>query len=167
MGEFECVPDEVGEHLAETKGIANQPVGNRGHRVRDEFDVLLDHRGPERLGDLLQHLTETERRLFELQLVRFDLREVQNVVENPQEVARRGVSHADVLMRLGRKIRFESQPAHVDDRVHRSTNLVTHHREKRSLGPIRPDRLLPGRDQVSIRRLLRRDRIVYRTAEVT
>ena len=87
--ELECVADKVGQHLPEAQGIANQPVGHRRERVRDELDVLLDHRRPERLGDFLEHVPDAEGRLLDLQLVRFDLREVEDVVEDAEQVARR------------------------------------------------------------------------------
>ena len=73
---------------------------------------------------------------------------------------------ADVLMRLRRKIRLECQPVHVDDRVHRRADFVAHHREKRSLRPIRLLRLFPGGHHLLIGRLLRGDRIVDRAAEL-
>ena len=50
-------------------------------------------------------------RLFELQPVRFDLREVEDVVEDAEQVARRRMRDADVLMRLGRRDRVSSASA--------------------------------------------------------
>ena len=56
--------------------------------------MLLDHLGAERLGDLLEHAPQAERRLLELEPVGLDLREVEQVVEDPEQVPRRGVRHA-------------------------------------------------------------------------
>ena len=100
------------------------------------------------------------------QLVGLDLREVEDVVEDAEQVARRGMGDADVLMRLRREIGLERQPVHVDDRVHRRADLVAHHREERSLRPIRLHRLLTRRHEVAMRRLLRRHRVVDRAAEL-
>ena len=105
MRELERVADEVREHLPEAKGVANEPVGDRRERVRDQLDVLLDHRCPECLGDFLEHLPNAERRLLELQLVCLDLREVEDVVEDAEQVAGGRMGDVDVLMRLRRESR--------------------------------------------------------------
>ena len=68
---------------------------------------------------------------------------------------------------FGGRSALERQPVHVDDRVHRRADFVAHHREERSLRPIRLHRLFPRRHQVAMRRLLRRDRIVDRAAELS
>ena len=132
----------------------------------DELDVLLDDRRPERLGDFLEHVPHAERRLLELQLVGFDLREVQDVVEDAEQVARGRMGDADVLVRLRRQVGFESQPVHVDDRVHRRADLVAHHRQERSLRSIRLHRLFTRRHEVAMGRLLRGHRIVDHAAEL-
>ena len=98
--ELEGVSDKIREHLAETKRVANKPVGDRRDCVRHELDVLLDDRRPEGLGDFLEHVPHAERRFFELQLAGLDLREVQDVVEDAEQVARGRMGDADVLMRL-------------------------------------------------------------------
>ena len=164
--ELERVSDEIREHLAETKRVADEPVGDRRDGVRDEFDVLLDDRRPEGLGDFLEHLPDAEWRFFELQFVGFDLREVQDVVEDAKQVACGRMGDADVLMCLRGEIGFEGQPVHVDDRVHRRADFVAHHREERSLRSIRLHRLFTSRHEVAMRCLLRRHRIVDHAAEL-
>ena len=74
--------------------------GTLGRHVDDELHVLLDHLRAERLGDLLQLLPQAERGLLEFQLVGLDLREVEDVVDDPEQVLGRGVGDADVLLLL-------------------------------------------------------------------
>ena len=162
VGKLERVADEIGQHLPEAERIPHEPVRNGRQHVRNQLHVLLDHRRPERLGHLLEHGPHAERRFFELQLVRVNLREVENVVEDPEQVAGRRVGDAHELVRFRGEIALERQPAHVDDRVHRRADLVAHHREERSLGLIGRHGLLPRRHQLAMRRLQRGDGIVNR-----
>jgi hypothetical protein len=53
LSELERVTYEIREHLPETEGVADQSIGNFGYGMGNEFDVLLDDRGPERFSDLL------------------------------------------------------------------------------------------------------------------
>ena len=134
--------------------------------MRDELDMLLDDRGAEGFSDFLEHVPDAEWRLLELQLVGVDLREIQDVVEDAQQIARRRMGDADVLVRLRRQVGLESQTVHVDDRVHGRADLVAHHRQERSLRSIRLHGLLAGRDDGSMGHLLRGDGGVKGAAEL-
>ena len=86
MRELERVADQVVQYLPDSQRVTPEAVGDRRQRVGDELYVLLDHDGTERLGDFLEHVPQAEGCVLELQPVGFDLREIENVVEDPQQV---------------------------------------------------------------------------------
>jgi len=163
--ELERVAHQVGQHLSETQGVADDDLWHRGEGVADELDLLLDDGRAEGLGHGLEHVPDAERLLLELQLVGLDFREIEDVVEDAEQRPCRGVRHADELVCPVRQAALERELVHVDDRVHRRADLVAHHREERALGAVRRDRLLAGGDQVGVRRLQAADRIVERAPE--
>ena len=76
----------------------------------DELDVLLHDDGPECFGDFLEDLPQAERRVLELELVGLDLRKVQDVVEDAQQVPGRRVSDSDELLRLAGRSASSARP---------------------------------------------------------
>ena len=58
----------------------------------------------QRSHDVLEHLAEIEVDGVELELARFDLREVEDVVEEAQQRVGRDLHHLEVLALLGRQI---------------------------------------------------------------
>ena len=131
--ELECVADQIGQDLTETQGITTQPVGHRGERMGDELDVLLDHDRTECVGDFLENVSQAEGRALEFELVGFDFRKVEDVVQDPQEVLGRRVGDVDELVGLGGKVGLERKAGHVENRIHRRADLVTHVREEHGL----------------------------------
>jgi hypothetical protein len=79
---------------------------------------------------------------------RLDLREVEHVVDEPQQRLRRVLEGEHVLPLLGGQGRVEQQLGHPDDGVHRGPDLVAHVGEEVALGPARRDRGLPRQLQL-------------------
>ena len=98
--ELERVADEVRHDLAKPQRVPDQPVGHRGQHVHDQLDVLLDHRRAAGLRELLEQAAQAEGRRLQLEPVGLDLREVEQVVEDPEQALRRGVGHRRVAARL-------------------------------------------------------------------
>ena len=80
---------------------------------------------------------------FEVEPPRLDLREVEHVVDEPEERLRRVLEGEQVLPLLGGEGRVEQQLGHPDDGVHRGPDLVAHVGEEVALGPAGRDRGLP------------------------
>ena len=85
--ELERVADEVRHHLAKPQRVPDQAVGHRGQHVHDQLDVLLDHRRAVGLRELLEQAAQAEGRRLQLEPVGLDLREVEQVVQDPEQVA--------------------------------------------------------------------------------
>src|SRR5712692_5515704 len=133
LRELDGVSDQVDEHLAEAAGIATQ--GGRDGRVdpRQELDVL------------------------ELHPARFDLGEVEDLVENAQERAARAADRLRVLALLGGEGRVEEEPGHSQHTVHGRADLVAHHGQEIALGAGRLLRGDPGAMNLVLGLLARRD----------
>ena len=110
--ELHRVADQVGDDLAEPPAVADQPLGQRRRHVVDELEPLLrrlQRQRPHRLGD---HLVDREGDRVGLHLARFDLREVEDLVDQRHQRLRRGAGHRQALALLGRDLALEHQLGH-------------------------------------------------------
>src|SRR3989442_8267782 len=149
--ELDAVGREVHEDLAQASDVADdQRRGRLLQRVR-QLDVgARDFRGRE-LQRFLDAGHEIERRLLELELSRLDLREVEDLVDDRQQVL---AAHPDRLGHLalllveagvGHEVR------HADDRVHRRPDLMAHVGQKVRLRLRGPFCGPPGALELSLR----------------
>ncbi len=84
-------------------------------------------------ADLLDHVEERERSLFELELAGLDLREVEDLVDHRDQGVTRRPHGVCVLALLVGQGRVEQQPAHPDHAVERRADLVAHVRDELGL----------------------------------
>ena len=84
-GEFDRVPEQIQQHLAEARGIAEQRVGDIGIDVPAQIQTLA--RGVQRdgAGGARHRFAQREGFLLGQQTAGFDLREIQDVVDDPQK----------------------------------------------------------------------------------
>ena len=76
---------------------------------------------------------------FEFEFTGFDFREIENVIEQPQQRVGGLLQHfAGTRAAAPISSVFEQQLGHADDAVHGSANLVAHVGEKFALGAIGP-----------------------------
>ena len=73
-----------------------------------------------------------------------DLREVEDVVDDPQESFGRAADTGGVLVLFGVEVGAEQQLVEPDHGVHRRADLVAHGREELRLQPRRLHRLIAG-----------------------
>src|SRR5438874_2321200 len=79
------VADQVDEHLPQAVGVAHQCPRDVAAGLDDQLDAVLDHRGTEDLGDLVEHLHQLEGLRFQLQHLGLDLGEVEDVVDEREQ----------------------------------------------------------------------------------
>ena len=79
-------------------------------------------------------LAQVEGLRLDVHAAGFDLREVQDVVDDGQQRVAGFADGRDVVVLLGVELGVEQQPAHADHRVHRRADLVAHRRQERALG---------------------------------
>ncbi len=92
----------------------------------EQFQPLGVGRLLERAQHYPYRLPKVEVHHLEVQAAGFDLREVQNVVDDLEEGASRAVDDLRVLALLGIEIGVQEQARHADDPVHGGPDLVAH-----------------------------------------
>jgi hypothetical protein len=130
LGEFDRVADEVGEHLAEARGIAAQHERHVHVDLAGELQALLLRGVREQLHDLLDRRAQVEVQLLQLHLAGLDLGEVEDVVDDREQGLAAAPHRIGVLALLARERGVEEQARHPDDAVHRRADLVAHRGEE-------------------------------------
>ena len=90
---------------------------------------------PSRLATSLATAPKSKTTGREDHLAGFDLREVQDVVDDGQEACRRVAHRLRIAHLLGREVRIEQQARHPDHAVHGSPDLVAHAGQEVALRP--------------------------------
>ena len=137
VGELDCVAQQVDEDLPQPRRIASERSRHiRRHLIR-QLEALLMRPQRQRSHDVLDDLAEVEIHRVERQLARFDLREVEDVVEQAHQRVGRDLHHLEILALLRRQLGGERELGHADDAVHRRADLVAHVRQELALGAAR------------------------------
>src|SRR5208337_4271805 len=102
-------------------------------------------------------LLEVKIDLFETKMTAFDLREVEDIVDEAQQRVAGGPGDTHVSALLRSQGAFPQQLAHSDDSVHRGAYFMAHRSQELGFGPRGRQRLLAGLDQIEFRALALRD----------
>ncbi len=134
-GELDGVAEQVGHHLAQAEGVAAQRERRlRRHELHQQVQTLGLRRLREHRGGFFHHLAEVQIRHLGRELARFDLGEIEDVVDHAEQVAP-GAAHRQrpfALLRL--QLALDQQLVHAEHAVHRRANLVAHGGEELALG---------------------------------
>ena len=133
VGELDGVAAQVGEHLLQTHVVAQQAMRQGRVDVVEHLDVLGAHIGRQDHRQITQQAVEAERPRVERHLAGLGLREVEDVVEQPQQGARCALGLGGVVQLAPVKRRVLQQLQHAQDGVHRGANLVAHVGQKLAL----------------------------------
>jgi hypothetical protein len=99
-----------------------------------ELDLLLGGPDGDQAERALGALAHLEGLLLEVELARLDLREVEDLVDDPKQRVAARPDHLYEVALLTGQLGVQQQPAHADHRVHRRPDLVAHRREEQALG---------------------------------
>ena len=97
FGELDGVADQVPDHLTDTHGIADDSRGHRRVDVANELEAFLMCPHGERLEHVADRASHREGHRFELELARFDLGEVEDVVQDGKERLGRGANGREMV----------------------------------------------------------------------
>jgi hypothetical protein len=134
LGELEGITDQIHENLANPRRIAGDAIGNVRCGLPRQLETALLRLPRERLQRLPDHFADVERNRVDFESSGFDLGEVEDVVDDAQERFARLFDEPQALPLFGRRCRFEREPCHAEDAVHRGANLVAHIRDELALG---------------------------------
>ncbi len=150
LGELDGVAGEVGQHLLQTHGIAGEGIGDIGIDPQRELQLLVVGAGAEQVHGLIEGVAQAEGDMLQLQLARLQLGEVEDVVDDAKQVARRLLDGLHVVGLARREAGLEQLAGKTDDAVERSAQLVRHVGEELRLDPCRLLRPLLGHVELDV-----------------
>src|SRR5262249_58798427 len=95
------VADEIDNHLPQPAGVANQMIGNIRLDVAGDLQAFRVAAKRQGLDAIAEVLAQDERDILEVQFLRLDLREVEDVVDEAQERVARGSDRLQIAALLG------------------------------------------------------------------
>jgi hypothetical protein len=153
LGELHGVAAEVEQDLPEAQAVSDQQPRQGRVDVEHQFQVLAGHSLAELAGDVVEDLVEVEFPLLDGELAGFDLRVVEDVVDDAQQVLSGPLRLLQVVALHPGEFGLEREMGHADDRVHRRADLVAHVGEELALGHVGGVRRLACRQQRTVRLL--------------
>ena len=148
VGELQCVTCQVKEDLAYAPGVPDDRGGNvRGYHQNELQPLLLAPHGHQ-VANFLQQQPKVELGLFDLQLARLDLAEIQYVVDKCKQRVSACSDGLGELLLFRCKLRFHEQTGHPDNPVKGGSYLMAHVGQELALGPAG----LPGGFRGSLRK---------------
>ena len=86
LGKLECIAQQVVDHLLEPGGIGDDGFRQRQLQVQPEFQSLRADAFAKHRLDIIHQFHQFGGQLFQLQFARFDLRQIQNVIDDVEQV---------------------------------------------------------------------------------
>lgn len=150
LGELDGVADQVGEDLLQPLRVALQL--DRGIPVdqADQFQLLLVGGRSQHGQGVLDQVAEIEREVFQNQLAGLDLREIEDLVDDPQQAFRRFLDGREVVLLARAEFALLQQVGETEDAVERGADLVAHVGEELGLDPARLQGLLACQVQLDV-----------------
>src|SRR5712692_8694449 len=134
--ELHRIRHEVEEHLANARGIEEKPFARLA--LNFEADALGLRGCASRGGDGFEQRVQTDDLWTQLELARFDLGQIEHVVDQLEQMLSRLLDVAQKpLLAIGERGAdlLRQQPGEAKDRVERGAQLVTHVREEFGFHP--------------------------------
>ncbi len=132
-GELDGVADQVGEHLAQPAGVADQAQRQVGGEAADQLQALGLGARREQLDDVAHRQLDVEGDRLEGQLAGLDLGEVEDVVDHRQQGVAGMLDGGGVIALFGIELGIQQQFRHAHHAVHRGADLMRHVGEELAL----------------------------------
>jgi hypothetical protein len=138
VGELDRVVEQVQQDLLHPPLVAEQNAGG-GQRTHRQLQALARRHRSDRGYDALDRGDEIKGPEAKFKLPRLDLREVEHLVDEGEQMPGAHADHAELLglfraQRPGEPL--QDDPGEADDRVERRAQLVRHGREESRFGPV-------------------------------
>ena len=142
--ELDGIGQQVAQDLPQAHVVTEHPGRDTPLDRVAHAHALLDGHRLEHLDRLGQAGAQVDRRRLELQPSGFDLREVEDAVQQAQQTLGAIADRRHGLGLLGRQRAVQQDLGHADHAVHGRADLVTHRRQEGRLGRIRRLGILAG-----------------------
>ena len=126
FGEFNRIPDKVGNDLLQAQRIANDVIRHVVFNIKRQLKAFVVRRVREQRHHLIERTAQRERNTLQDQLARFQLGEVEHVVDDRQQVVGRTFNGVQVIALSRVKLAFQRQAGKADHAIERRTQLVRH-----------------------------------------
>ena len=126
FAELDGVVGVVDQHLPQAQRIAAQHARQRRVEFEDQFQLAADRPGRYQCREGLDHVVECEIDLLDIELAGLDLRDVEDVVDDAQQVFAGEADLFQVVALAWIEVGLERQVGHADHAVHRGADLVAH-----------------------------------------
>ena len=134
FGELDGVVAQVDQHLTQPQGVANEGCGYIWRGGKQKFQPFVFGFHAHQVGQVVHDVFKVEVNGFHAQLARFNLGEVEDVVDDAQQVFASAVDFFNVVALLFIQRGLQRQVAHADDGVHGRANFVAHVGQEVALG---------------------------------
>ena len=132
---FNGVANQIDDHLPQPVRISDHDFRNIAGNFEQKFDAFLMRLESQCPQHGFQAFAQIEIDRFQVHLARFDLGEIEDVVNDREQGVRRHFYGVEVFALLRIQIGIEDQVGHPEDAVQRSANLMAHVRQEFALGP--------------------------------
>ena len=130
VGELDRIPDQVDEYLPQQSGVAMDGLRGEGIDEAGERQALAARRHGHDVGYALHYRGQIELDRLAFELVRLDLRKVEDVIDDRQQIMRRRAGDSRQFAELVDELRIKYEIEAADDPVHRGTYLMAHRRQE-------------------------------------
>ncbi len=135
LRELDGVADQIRDDLLHPHRIADDAGRHVGRDITQQLQALLVRAHGQWLQRIADGVGERKGYHFDLESARFDLREVEDIVENRQQRLGRRFDGVEAVGLIRRELGVECQRRHPDNAIHRRANLVAHVRQELALRP--------------------------------
>ena len=126
VGELQRIVGIVDDDLAQTQRVTDQAPGNICRHVEHQFQAFGAGFFGNQGGDVVEYVLQIEFDPLDIEFSGFDLGEIQNIVDQPEQMLTGQLYLADVVPLAQGKLCFQRQMTHADDGVHWRANLMAH-----------------------------------------
>ena len=130
FGEFDGIVRQIDQDLAKAERIATEIARQIRWDFKDQLETLGGAAFGHDRGNAFQNFIKLEVGLFQDKLTGLDLREVENIIDDLQQVTAGLVDLPGIFRLYPVEVGPEQQVRHADDRVERCPDLVAHIREE-------------------------------------
>ena len=125
FGEFDGVGSVVEQRLTQAGGIASQPA-RYGVEVDNDWQALFASLIGDHCANVVEDRFEVEIDFVKLHFFRFDLGEIENVVDQFKQVGGGAFDLDQAIELSGRRVAGAQQMGEADDGVHRRADFMAH-----------------------------------------
>ena len=136
LGKFDAIANQIEQHLFQAQGIAAEVVIARLRCSDAQRDLFLLCVKRHDRGHLVEHVREAKWQLCNFNAPRFDLGQVEHIVDDRQQRPASDADSAHQLAGIGGQMRFFEQIRDADDRIHRRAQFMAHVGKEGALGQV-------------------------------